>query len=62
MMLTSSARVPSAHCGANTATLKNGVPNGTLDASTTAAIQLEDADERDDERDEIERAAAPATA
>ena len=29
-MLTRSARVPSAHCGANTATLKKGVPNGTL--------------------------------
>ena len=26
----SSASVPSAHCGANTAMLKNGVPNGTL--------------------------------
>ena len=28
-MLTSSANVPSAHCGAKTATLKNGVPKGT---------------------------------
>jgi hypothetical protein len=27
-MLTRSASVPSAHCGAKIATLKNGVPNG----------------------------------
>ena len=61
MMLTSSASVPSAHCGAKIAMLKNGVPNGTLTVDH-AAIELEDADQRDDERDEVERAAAPATA
>jgi hypothetical protein len=45
MMLTSRAKVPSAHCGAKTVTLKNGVPNGTLTA-VHCRYKLQDANQR----------------